>query len=143
MIRRPPRSTLFPYTTLFRSLALDLVFTRGVLAEDACQLRDAGVVERCGRRGGWAPHVGATVGAELAALGERARAMGAEHGGIRYGPGHGRASVRGWSLDCRLRERAQHCEVNGARQVVPFYGRAFRSVAGPGAKPGESRSCRE
>src|SRR5258708_11567708 len=25
MIRRPPRSTLFPYTTLFRSLYLDLV----------------------------------------------------------------------------------------------------------------------
>src|SRR5947199_7809712 len=25
MIRRPPRSTLFPYTTLFRSLALQLV----------------------------------------------------------------------------------------------------------------------
>src|SRR5262245_65021535 len=25
MIRRPPRSTLFPYTTLFRSKALDLV----------------------------------------------------------------------------------------------------------------------
>src|SRR3712207_8712163 len=25
MIRRPPRSTLFPYTTLFRSLALDRV----------------------------------------------------------------------------------------------------------------------
>src|SRR2546429_7807019 len=24
MIRRPPRSTLFPYTTLFRSLAVDL-----------------------------------------------------------------------------------------------------------------------
>src|SRR2546428_8514088 len=24
MIRRPPRSTLFPYTTLFRSLGLDL-----------------------------------------------------------------------------------------------------------------------
>src|SRR5256885_4080945 len=24
MIRRPPRSTLFPYTTLFRSLALDM-----------------------------------------------------------------------------------------------------------------------
>src|SRR2546430_3553093 len=28
MIRRPPRSTLFPYTTLFRSLAL-IVFTAG------------------------------------------------------------------------------------------------------------------
>src|SRR2546429_4233381 len=26
MIRRPPRSTLFPYTTLFRSLGLDLPF---------------------------------------------------------------------------------------------------------------------
>src|SRR3989475_2077994 len=26
MIRRPPRSTLFPYTTLFRSLALDAQF---------------------------------------------------------------------------------------------------------------------
>src|SRR2546430_13604081 len=25
MIRRPPRSTLFPYTTLFRSLVIDLV----------------------------------------------------------------------------------------------------------------------
>src|SRR2546422_3063077 len=25
MIRRPPRSTLFPYTTLFRSLDLDLL----------------------------------------------------------------------------------------------------------------------
>src|SRR2546422_8448706 len=34
MIRRPPRSTLFPYTTLFRSLALGLILialTSGVL----------------------------------------------------------------------------------------------------------------
>src|SRR2546422_2462882 len=29
MIRRPPRSTLFPYTTLFRSLALALLFIAG------------------------------------------------------------------------------------------------------------------
>src|SRR5258708_24603616 len=28
MIRRPPRSTLFPYTTLFRSLCRGLVFAR-------------------------------------------------------------------------------------------------------------------
>src|SRR3712207_8065034 len=28
MIRRPPRSTLFPYTTLFRSLALELLHRR-------------------------------------------------------------------------------------------------------------------
>src|SRR2546430_12339009 len=30
MIRRPPRSTLFPYTTLFRSLAVRGVAERGV-----------------------------------------------------------------------------------------------------------------
>src|SRR2546421_7526675 len=31
MIRRPPRSTLFPYTTLFRSLeAIDLITHQGV-----------------------------------------------------------------------------------------------------------------
>src|SRR2546422_3851021 len=29
MIRRPPRSTLFPYTTLFRSLLLDVVLVSG------------------------------------------------------------------------------------------------------------------
>src|SRR3712207_9101058 len=28
MIRRPPRSTLFPYTTLFRSLLLELEYAR-------------------------------------------------------------------------------------------------------------------
>src|SRR2546429_6550909 len=32
MIRRPPRSTLFPYTTLFRSLARSVVFMN--LADD-------------------------------------------------------------------------------------------------------------
>src|SRR3712207_7335698 len=43
MIRRPPRSTLFPYTTLFRS---DLA-VRGVGDRDgvAAQLRDAEVHE--------------------------------------------------------------------------------------------------
>src|SRR3712207_8172551 len=30
MIRRPPRSTLFPYTTLFRSLQFPLALTNGV-----------------------------------------------------------------------------------------------------------------
>src|SRR2546428_2114498 len=29
MIRRPPRSTLFPYTTLFRSANLDAALTKG------------------------------------------------------------------------------------------------------------------
>src|SRR3989454_3688631 len=31
MIRRPPRSTLFPYTTLFRSRSLDLVAGGGAV----------------------------------------------------------------------------------------------------------------
>src|SRR2546421_5681106 len=31
MIRRPPRSTLFPYTTLFRSILLTCFFGRGLL----------------------------------------------------------------------------------------------------------------
>src|SRR5258708_24349181 len=35
MIRRPPRSTLFPYTTLFRSLAGLRMFPRGGSAIDA------------------------------------------------------------------------------------------------------------
>src|SRR3712207_9547384 len=29
MIRRPPRSTLFPYTTLFRSVVVDLLLVEG------------------------------------------------------------------------------------------------------------------
>src|SRR5438552_8996433 len=43
MIRRPPISTLFPYTTLFRSVAFDFAD-----------------VERCGRN-----HIGEVLGADL------------------------------------------------------------------------------
>src|SRR3712207_8528922 len=32
MIRRPPRSTLFPYTTLFRSSPCDSTFSSGIVA---------------------------------------------------------------------------------------------------------------
>src|SRR5256885_12051579 len=38
MIRRPPRSTLFPYTTLFRSISGE---ARWAAIEDAGRLRDA------------------------------------------------------------------------------------------------------
>src|SRR2546430_12683469 len=37
MIRRPPRSTLFPYTTLFRSAAI------GALRNRACKLETEGL----------------------------------------------------------------------------------------------------
>src|SRR2546428_8632285 len=39
MIRRPPRSTLFPYTTLFRSAPLKYDWLKGVLEEDPKALR--------------------------------------------------------------------------------------------------------
>src|SRR2546430_16798145 len=44
MIRRPPRSTLFPYTTLFRSLTDDLVDT-GVVVAARRQDTRAGIEE--------------------------------------------------------------------------------------------------
>src|SRR5437899_5046845 len=41
MIRRPPRSTLFPYTTLFRSLLVVCPRSAtGPVHHDACRLRD-------------------------------------------------------------------------------------------------------
>src|SRR3712207_6876157 len=50
MIRRPPRSTLFPYTTLFRSRAGELLYLRGrhrLHARDvAVDLVEAQAVER-------------------------------------------------------------------------------------------------
>src|SRR3712207_7819965 len=40
MIRRPPRSTLFPYTTLFRSLGTELVEPVLELGRECCLLID-------------------------------------------------------------------------------------------------------
>src|SRR2546427_3949756 len=45
MIRRPPRSTLFPYTTLFRSQhrrQIELLEKRHVVREDAAHHQDRG-----------------------------------------------------------------------------------------------------
>src|SRR5688572_32244000 len=41
MIRRPPRSTLFPYTTLFRS------DQTGVITYDFCESLSAPILDRC------------------------------------------------------------------------------------------------
>src|SRR5258708_26086780 len=46
MIRRPPRSTLFPYTTLFRSAGLDLVHARGFTASGVKDITDAAGVPK-------------------------------------------------------------------------------------------------
>src|SRR2546427_809601 len=43
MIRRPPRSTLFPYTTLFRSICLQQVGGRGGVAKVGHKWRDFGL----------------------------------------------------------------------------------------------------
>src|SRR5437763_7305297 len=40
MVRRPPRSTLFPYTTLFRSLAVLSAVTLGALIVHELRTRD-------------------------------------------------------------------------------------------------------
>src|SRR5256885_10972537 len=49
MIRRPPRSTLFPYTTLFRSLPEDGVDAARVVA-DLARAADPGIVASAGPR---------------------------------------------------------------------------------------------
>src|SRR5256885_17188645 len=49
MIRRPPRSTLFPYTTLFRSPFVDFVLGPDQLA------RVSDLAERGGIETGWVP----------------------------------------------------------------------------------------
>src|SRR5258708_22823907 len=49
MIRRPPRSTLFPYTTLFRSFALWVAHVREVGESGAC--RAVAREERAGKDG--------------------------------------------------------------------------------------------
>src|SRR5256885_16142231 len=57
MIRRPPRSTLFPYTTLFRSKRIDLTDVPLVTidGEDARDFDDAVYCEpaKVGRSKGW------------------------------------------------------------------------------------------
>src|SRR3712207_8906675 len=54
MMRRPPRSTLFPYTTLFRSVVMRVVEQHGLPAEDqqmaSVRLRqDLGIEHQRGR----------------------------------------------------------------------------------------------
>src|SRR2546427_9428347 len=61
MIRRPPRSTLFPYTTLFRSNAGSQQSLRG-LQEHEILKREAQIPRRATRGG---KEAGSCVGADL------------------------------------------------------------------------------
>src|SRR3712207_7238713 len=76
MIRRPPRSTLFPYTTLFRSTPPDL--------RTGCPQWD-----RSGSQSG----VSALIGVSSIGAGHADRARDVRHRG-RYGPGPDRKSTR-------------------------------------------------
>src|SRR3989441_9831149 len=89
MIRRPPRSTLFPYTTLFRSL-LPLALRGGE------ELDESGVLERDGGLGQHGSNQGQLRLAEhpLAVARERHRAHGAPGGDERGADQIGRASCR-------------------------------------------------
>src|SRR2546429_6723670 len=76
MIRRPPRSTLFPYTTLFRSAALDV----NALAEDLQDVRGVGRVRgvRCDRHD-LGPGAVAGVDLDRVAVGGGCRPRSEEH----------------------------------------------------------------
>src|SRR2546430_7607753 len=50
MIRRPPRSTLFPYTTLFRSFARQAAGRTPPGADDVIATRDPAVLDQHARR---------------------------------------------------------------------------------------------
>src|SRR3989442_3308504 len=56
MIRRPPRSTLFPYTTLFRSFLLRALYLRRTPAASGRQALPTKIF--FARRGRWAERLG-------------------------------------------------------------------------------------
>src|SRR2546428_3256246 len=72
MIRRPPRSTLFPYTTLFRSRGLAAVVA---VAEGAVGVEGHAPVGRVAELGG-----GEGVGLGVRVVGEAAGGRAVEHG---------------------------------------------------------------
>src|SRR2546426_12226989 len=80
MIRRPPRSTLFPYTTLFRSAPRAVAWHRSVDAEHSNGQEDA----RRSRAGG----AGATDGEVSEGAPRPLRSGGALSGGAAVAPPH-------------------------------------------------------
>src|SRR2546427_8672441 len=72
MIRRPPRSTLFPYTTLFRSVTLHVAKQDGRREEfDRQKLRTA-ILKACAKRPVSLPRIDEVVADIEARLHERA-----------------------------------------------------------------------
>src|SRR3712207_8916943 len=88
MIRRPPRSTLFPYTTLFRSgraLCQDLVLAeqQRVSLRGRAFLRGGGG-ERDGRRVALGDHASGRAGAEVSDQDRKSTRLNSSHANISY-----------------------------------------------------------
>src|SRR3712207_7263483 len=80
MIRRPPRSTLFPYTTLFRSEALEVVVEAVEVLGEAPQFRRVDV--RLGH--GVARGLGETSNGAGAARDRKSTRLNSSHANISY-----------------------------------------------------------
>src|SRR2546422_4740363 len=81
MIRRPPRSTLFPYTTLFRSVLFIVAPLTAVPTFLAMTQRDVPAVRRLmARRGAWTCAITLTA----FALDRKSTRLNSSHGYISY-----------------------------------------------------------
>src|SRR3712207_8445076 len=89
MIRRPPRSTLFPYTALFRSELPEDAFVLGVDEHTACVLDlDAGTMTVMGRGGVTVRRAGASTafptGTTLPLQDRKSTRLNSSHANISY-----------------------------------------------------------
>src|SRR3712207_7143486 len=94
MIRRPPRSTLFPYTTLFRSGHVH-TFGMNVVGPEGLHERGTRVVEPVGRR---------TVNGELARPLERESTEGEDRKSTRLNSSHANISYAVFCLKKQTRQ---------------------------------------
>src|SRR3712207_6933266 len=118
MIRRPPRSTLFPYTTLFRSLGrLQQALAEGVPA--GVVLGDAGYGDECDFRVG------------VAAL-ELRYVLGLRSGTTVWPPGQAPSPPAPWSgrgrPPTRLRRSPEHQPVSVKDLALGLPSKAWRTV---------------
>src|SRR2546422_8289837 len=80
MIRRPPRSTLFPYTTLFRSTLSAGGGAGGVAGADGTGFGDAAAGGAAGAAGLASPPAGGTAAAGLSAGDRKSTRLNSSHG---------------------------------------------------------------
>src|SRR2546429_8405732 len=99
MIRRPPRSTLFPYTTLFRSLVGNVVHGLDALNDKPQFVRvSEPVAPVMGGGGGYGPYFGS-----IPDFGQ------VEHGGVKFSDVRdGRSEERRVGKECRSRWSPYH-----------------------------------